>query len=160
MHDGSHQRGITYWPEFCIAVFSILLNWPWEFLQVPFCSGMPTAEHWEGIKTCSRAALGDAVIMLVAYWAAAAVAGRYWLLRPTVLSVAIFVGVGVAITVVIERLAVSGGWIATWAYSERMLMVPLLGIGLLPFMQWIVLPPLVLWFSKRQLGRHLIRSDA
>lgn len=57
---------VTYWPEFNIAVFAMLLNWPWEFLQVPFYSGMPSAEHWEGVKACTQATLGDAAIMLVA----------------------------------------------------------------------------------------------
>lgn len=143
---------VTYWPEFNIAVFAILLNWPWEFLQVPFYSGMPSAEHWAGVKACTQATLGDAVIMLVAYWCVAAVAGSHWLLRPNVRRLAYFMVVGLAVTILIEKLAVSGAWFTTWSYSERMLIVPLLGIGLSPFLQWILLPPLVIWFSKRQMA--------
>ena len=30
--------------------------------------------------------------------------------------------------------------------------LPLLGTGMLPVLQWIVIPPLVLWFVKRQVG--------
>ena len=35
-------RGLTYLPEFNIVIFALLLNFPWEFLQVPFYGGMPT----------------------------------------------------------------------------------------------------------------------
>ena len=77
------RSGLTYTPEFNIAVFAVLLNSPWEFLQVPFFNEMPSADHWEGVKACTRATLGDAGIMLIAYWAVAVRAGRYWLLRPS-----------------------------------------------------------------------------
>jgi len=30
--------------------------------------------------------------------------------------------------------------------------VPLLGTGLLPTLQWLLLPPVVLWFMRRQLS--------
>ncbi len=149
-----YSRALTYWPEFNIVVFAVLLNWPWEFLQVPFFIGMPAAEHWQGVKTCTRATFGDAVIMLVAYWSVAAVAGRYWLLRPRFVHIASLVAVGVAITVVIEKLAVSGAWVQGWSYSAQM--PTAFGIGLTPVLQWIILPPLTVWFCKRQLGPGLL----
>ena len=35
-------------------------------------------------------------------------------------------------------------------------MVPVLRVGLVPVLQWVIVPPLVLWFVKRQLAetRH------
>lgn len=96
------SQGLTYWPECNIATFALLLNFPWEFLQVPFYGGMPTAEHWQGVKSCTQATIGDAVIMLVAYWCVAAFAGRYWLLRPKIVHVISPVAVGVGITILIE----------------------------------------------------------
>lgn len=159
MPEDAKHRGFTYSPEFNIVLFAILLNWPWEFLQVPFYGDMPSAAHWQGIQTCTQATVGDGIIMLVAYWCVAASAGRYWVLRPTFLQIASLIAVGLGITVVIERLATRGAWIATWSYSERMAIVPLLGIGVAPFLQWLVLPPLAVWFCKRQLGPWLPRSD-
>jgi hypothetical protein len=149
------SQSLTYWPEFNIVIFALLLNFPWEFLQVPFYSGMPTAEHWQGVKTCTQATFGDAIIMLVAYWCVAAVAGRYWLLKPRIVHIASIVAVGVTITILIEKLAVSGAWVAGWSYSERMFTA--FGIGLTPVLQWIILPPLTIWFCKRQLGPGLLR---
>jgi hypothetical protein len=142
-------QGLTYLPEFNIVIFALLLNFPWEFLQVPFFEGMPTVEHWQGVKSCTQASIGDAVIMLVAFWCVAAFAGRYWLLRPKFAHIGSLVAVGVGITILIEKLAVSGGWVQSWSYSEQMLTA--FGIGITPVLQWIVLPPLTIWFCKRQL---------
>lgn len=152
MSENTKWPGFTYLPEFNIAIFAALLNWPWEFMQVPFYRDMGTTEHWQGIKACSQATLGDSVIMLIAYWCVAAVRGRCWLLRPTAPQVAGFASVGLAITIAIEHLATSGAWVTSWSYTDQMPMVPLVNIGLLPVLQWIFLPPLVVWFCRRQIG--------
>ena len=144
------SRSILDIPELNVAIFAFLLNYPWEFLQVPFFTEMATAPHWDAVRFCTRATLGDAGIALAAFWAVAAGApSRYWIRRPTVRQVLGFVAVGVAITVAFE-------WFATevwnrWSYGEAMPIVPLLGTGLLPLLQWIVLPPLIVWFVRRQI---------
>jgi hypothetical protein len=144
---------ITWLPEFNVAVFAFLLNYPWEFLQVPLFDGLKSAGHWQAVKGCSRAALGDAVIMLVVYWFVAAIAGsRHWILAPSGLQLALFVATGVSITALIEWLALSGLWIESWRYSSLMPVVPGIRVGLAPLLQWIVLPPLVVWFVRRQLA--------
>lgn len=143
---------IAWLPEFNVVVFAALLNFPWEFLQVPLYEGMPNAPHWEAVKTCTRAALGDVLIMLAAYWAVAAFArNRRWILAPSGPQVALFIAAGVLVTTAIEWLALHGHWIASWRYSEHMPIVPGIGVGLSPLLQWIVLPPLVVWFVQRQL---------
>lgn len=146
-------RAVTSLPEFNVAVFAVLLNYPWEFLQVPLFDRMPNAPHWEAIKTCTRAALGDAVIMLAAYWGVALAARtRRWAVHPNAMNTSLFAAIGVFITIAIERLALSGLWLESWAYSPQMPVVPGLGVGLSPLLQWIVLPPLVVWFVQRQLS--------
>ncbi|MBL0422545.1 hypothetical protein JI739_19520 [Ramlibacter sp. AW1] len=155
------KNGITYWPEFNVALFAVLLNWPWEFMQVPLYEGMPGAQHWQGIKVCTQATFGDAVIMLAAYSAVAMGSGRYWLLQPTPVRLLAFVALGLAVTAVIETLALSGTWFVQWTYSDEMPRVPLLGIGLAPFLQWILIPLLVIWFCRRQIGdafQHTVKD--
>jgi hypothetical protein len=49
-----------------------------------------------------------------------------------------------------ERLAT--GPLGRWAYADAMPVVPVLEVGLSPLVQWIVLPPLIVWFVRRQLG--------
>ena len=145
---GPFRRAVEA-PVVNVAVFALLLNYPWEFLQVPLFRGMPEAPHWDAIKVCTRATLGDAVIAVVAFWGVAAVTGARWILRPSVGQIAGFVAIGVAITLVLEWLAT---WpLGRWAYAEAMPVLPLLGVGLTPVLQWILLPPLVAWFVRRQL---------
>ncbi|MGH7365438.1 MAG: hypothetical protein ACREK9_03430 [Candidatus Rokuibacteriota bacterium] len=137
-------------PETSIAIFAFLLNLTWEFAQVPLFAGMPSAQHWGAILVCGRATLGDVVIALVAYWAIAASAGaRSWVLRPTAAQLTGFVAAGVLITIFMEWLATQV--LGRWMYAETMPVVPLLGVGLSPLLQWIVLPPIVVWFVRRQL---------
>ena len=134
--------------EMNVALFAVLLNLPWELAQVPLFIGMPTAEHWSALKVCGRATAGDAVIALVGFWAVAATARtREWIIRPTVLQVSGFVAVGVTITIVMEWLAVRV--LDRWTYAQTM--PTILGIGAAPLAQWIGLPPLIVWFVRRQL---------
>jgi hypothetical protein len=58
---------LTRTPEFNVALFTLLLNYPWEFLQVPLFERMLQTQHWDAVKACSRAAAGDAVIALAAH---------------------------------------------------------------------------------------------
>lgn len=41
-----------------------------------------------------------------------------------------------------------------WAYTEGMPIVPWLEVGLSPFLQWLVLPPLMLWGARRWVARR------
>lgn len=147
----SRLQSLVRLPELNIAVFALLLNFPWEFLQVPLFEGMADAPHWDAIKACARASLGDVLIMLAAYWVvSAAAASRHWHIAPRRGHLALLVASGLVITVVIEWLALRGQWLGGWAYAAAMPIVPGLGVGLSPLMQWIVLPPLVVWFARRQ----------
>ena len=144
---------ITSLPEFNVAVFAFLLNYPWEFTQVPLFADMADAPHWTAIKRCAMATLGDIIIMLIAYWLVALVArSRHWIAAPTVVHLTMFVAVGVTITVVIEELALRGLWLGGWGYSPLMPVIPGIGVGLSLLAQWVVLPPLTAWFVRRQLA--------
>lgn len=146
-------RAFTELPEFNVAVFALLLNYPWEFSQVPLFAGMADAPHWDAIRICAIATLGDIVIMLIAYWLVAVIArSRFWIATPTAAQLMMFVAVGVAITVLIELLALRGWWFSSWDYSPLMPVIPGIGVGLSPLAQWVVLPLLTVWFVRRQLA--------
>lgn len=154
MARASNQFRLTDLPEFNVFVFAFLLNYPWELMQVPLYQGMPEAAHWDAIKVCTRATLGDGIIMLLAYSGAALlVRDRWWIVKPRWAPVVVLIGIGVAITVLLERLAIisdNPNW--GWRYAEAMPIIPVLEIGLTPFLQWVILPLLLVWFVKRQLA--------
>lgn len=139
-------------PEFTVLLFAFLLNYPWEFIQAPLFEGMADAPHWDAVKTCTRAALGDAVILLTAYWIVAGLGrGRAWPLRAAGPDLVLLVAAGTGITTLIEVLALNGWWITQWRYSAAMPVLPALGVGLVPLLQWVVLPPLVVVLVRGQL---------
>lgn len=147
----SLERDLTRLPEFNIAVFSFLLNFVWEFLQAPTYAGMVELGHWDGFKLCTSATVGDVGFALTAFWVASLVArSRRWILQPTSFQMLVFIGVGVALTVGFEYYYTNVS--LRWTYSELMPLVPPLGTGLSPLLQWLFIPLLVVWFTRRQMG--------
>lgn len=139
-------------PEANFLLFSYLFNFVWEMWQMPFYEGMKTLDYMSIIRSCTQASLGDGVISMVAYWSAAATAGsRNWIHAMTVAALTTYLVAGLVITIGME-------WLATeildrWQYASNMPELPLLGTGLLPILQWVVLPPLILWVVRRQTRR-------
>lgn len=136
--------------ELNIFVFAALLNFAWEFLHAPFYKGLATAPHWQATKSCAQAALGDAGITLIAYGlVATAVRSRQWILAPKPRTIMSFAGGSVVLNLALEKLAT--GRLERWAYADSMPIVPFVGIGLLPLLQWVLLSLAVCWFVRRQL---------
>ena len=145
------QTRILGLPELNVAIFAFLLNFVWEMWQVFFYAAMPSDPHWAGVVACTQATFGDVGVSLVAFWCVAALArSRLWVIHPETFQVVGFVSVGVVITVIFEVLAT--GPLARWQYTSAMPTLPILGTGILPLSQWIVLPPLTIWFVRRQLA--------
>ena len=145
------MRAILGW----IAAFGFLLNLPWEFLQTPLYAQMPAAPHWAAIKVCTRAAVGDALILVATYISVALVAAYpRWILRARPWQLAAWCAQGLVITVMIEWLALRGAWLGGgWQYSDAMPLVPGLGVGASPLAQWLLLPPLVAFLVQRVSNR-------
>ena len=148
--ESSRRARILALPELNVVIFAFLLNFVWEFWQAPFYQDMPSAPHWPATKVCSLATVGDAALMLASFWGVAAVArSRTWVLAPSAMQVVGFTMTGVVVTVIVERVAMEK--FHMWAYADHMPTLPPLGTGLLPLLQWMILPPLVVWFVQRQL---------
>lgn len=149
---GRAVGGLTGSPEFNVAIFALLLNFAWEILQAPLYANMTDMSHARATMACLQASFGDMVIMLLAYGAVAAGArSRRWAVSASGWQLAWFVAIGLAITAGIEWLATRGHWIQTWSYLPAMPLLPGTGIGLVPLLQWALLPPLTVWFVRRQL---------
>lgn len=152
-------RAIVAAPELPLAFFGFLLNFVWEMWAVPFYANVGEARHWDVIWLCSQATFGDVAILLSAFWGAAVVARtRAWVLTPRPLPFAVYLGIGLAVTVVFEHLATEM-W-DRWVYAEGAPVLPLLGTGLAPLLQWLLLPPLALGLSRNHLlGAAYIRES-
>ncbi|MFL5386430.1 MAG: hypothetical protein ACJ8GN_28255 [Longimicrobiaceae bacterium] len=143
-----HSRS-AWQPWAAVGSFAVLLNFPWEMLQAPFFTALATAPHWAATLECARMAAADAVVVVACYGAASlASRSRWWLLRPSLPPLAVFVGAGLAFTICTEMLSV-WRW-KRWSYTPSM---PVLGgVGVVPLVQWTVLPPLTLWLARRHVA--------
>ena len=148
-----HLRNALRWPELTLAGFAFLLNFPWEMSQSPLFEGMGSMPHRNAVQYCTRAAFGDVGIMVIAFWIAAAASGRGrgWLQQSGRVPIAIFVIIGVLISTAIELLATSGRWLEGWTYTADMPVLWGVNVGLIPVLQWIILPPAAVLLTRRQL---------
>lgn len=134
-----------------LVLFAFLMSFPWEMLQAPLYAGMANAPHWSATLVCLVATLGDCVQFVAAFGITAAIfRNRDWIRIATCRQVFWFTAAGLAVTMLIEAAGVRGiGW--NWRYSALMPRLPLLGTGLSPVLQWVILPPLVIRLLRRQL---------
>ncbi|MCY7278652.1 MAG: hypothetical protein LH702_34200 [Phormidesmis sp. CAN_BIN44] len=146
-------------PEWNIGIFSFLLNFFWEMQQMPFYQIPSDISCFDMIRNCTLATVGDVGISIAAFWAVAVISrSRQWFHNPKYWQVSSFILVGIVITIIFEALATRV--LGTWKYADLMPTLPFLGTGLLPLFQWVLIPPLVVWFVKRQLSEFRRRSSS
>jgi hypothetical protein len=132
--------------------WTIVAHLGWEILQLPLYTIWKQESPAYIAFAVLHCTAGDILIAgstlaisLVLVGSGAWPVERFW----PVVSLATATGVGVTIY---------SEWLNTsvrlaWAYTEWMPVVPVLGTGLTPLAQWLVLPPLGLWLCKRRLLR-------
>ena len=133
-------------PELRIAVFGFLAAFLWEMWQMPFYSteGMT---YIQMVRGCTIASLGDAGIMVCAYWITAKVSkNRFWLNAPTIKSMTTYLVTGEIVTIAIEHIALDVPF--GWRYAESMPVIPVIEIGALPFFMWIIVPSIALALAR------------
>jgi hypothetical protein len=123
-----------------VFVAAVFVNYPWELAQTPLYEGM--GDFSRMLWHCFVAALGDGLLVLLIFGVGRAALGRRdWFVRPGVRGYALMLAAGLVIAVGVEWAAVRVA--GQWAYNGRMPIVPLLGVGLAPVAQMLLLPPLI-----------------
>ena len=120
-------------------VVAVAVNFVWEMGQSPLF--VPMGGWVSGSWRCFVASLGDGAIVL-----AIAAAGRIffrrvdWFVRPGVAGYVFMGTLGIMVAIAIETGARAMG---RWSYTDRMPLIPVVHVGLVPVLQMLVLPPLV-----------------
>jgi len=139
---------------FNLGLFSFLLNFVWELAQIPFFLDMAEKSHLIGVLICALATVGDVLISYTGYglgvlWAKDA----QWILSKNRSATVVYLSCGIVLTILFEYVAT--GPLQLWEYSPIMPVVPVLGTGLTPLLQWLTLPMPILWLARRQIrGAH------
>lgn len=139
------SRRSLWKPWLALGFFAFVTNFVWEMLQAPLYVGMTQLPWWRGAAVCALATVGDVVITLVAYAGATAGRNRWWLLRPSIRRVTLYLAVGLVVTLVFE--VVNVYVTHRWSYASAMPLM--LGIGLSPIAQWLILPTVTLVLARR-----------
>lgn len=147
--DFDSTPGRTLWGIFAVGT---LVNYPWELAQTPLYEGTESLSRM--LWHCLLASLGDGLLVLLIFTAGwIAFRQSDWYVRPGWRGYLLMLATGLLIAVAIE-------WVATgvagqWRYSERMPQV--LGIGLAPIAQMLILPPLIFrvaaWWRSHPLSK-------
>ena len=143
-------RKIHSWkktPEYILIVLSLPLQLLWEIAQFPLYTVWHEGD-WSfilyGLVHCT---LGDLLILLSVFWLISLLnRSRDWIFSPSMPNIVLFTVLGLAYTIFSEILntRIKG----TWGYTELMPIVPVIEIGGMPFLQWLLIPPVTIWFMK------------
>ena len=124
-------------------------NLVWEFAQLPLYTIWQTGSPGSIAFAAFHCTAGDILIALAAVTLALALFGSdAWPRDGYLRVVAVATAVGFGYTLYSE-------WLNTavrqsWAYAPTMPTLPLLRTGLAPAAQWLILPPLALWWARRK----------
>ena len=136
-------------PVLNFIFFSFLLNATWEWTQSPFfvdtTSNLNTI-IWYRIP-CS---LGDTVILLIGFALVSLYhRGMSWIYHPKMKDYLFLVLIGISYTFFSEYINVYLKY--NWSYSRYMPLIPFIHLGIIPLVQWTILPPIIVFITKRQI---------
>ena len=134
-----------------LFVISVLLNFPWEVAQMPlYVEGGSWSEF---ALHCVIPSLGDGLIVMLIFcvgWVA--LRRSDWADQPGRASYALMLITGFSIAVIVEWVGFFG--LKRWSYTTSMPLLPGLGIGVVPVLQMLILPPVIFrmtgwWLARR-----------
>jgi hypothetical protein len=139
------------WLPFLRRYFALVLlgNLAWEIAHLPLYTLWLSGSLNEKVFAIAHCTAGDLLIAATCLLGALVVAGTTRWPRVGFARVAgIAIAAGVGYTVFSEWLntVVRG----SWTYTDAMPLLPVLGVGLTPLLQWMVIPPLAFWLARRQ----------
>ena len=145
-------KRFTDLPEITLVSAAFFINFFWEMVQSPLYDDIHRKTYTEILVSRLHCTLGDVIILLGAYWIVAwVVRDRYWVVNLRVRHVCGFTFLGLGYTILSEWVNVDIR--SAWGYGATMPRVPFVGTGLAPFLQWLLLPPLIAGVTRRFLMR-------
>jgi len=136
------RRSLPYF-----AALTLGLHYMWELGQARLYRNFEGVSFMRHAFTCFRASLGDVLIAGIGYLLAALLSrDLWWPLKDKWpwTPAALWLATGEAITIAVERWALGSG-ASTYGRS----MPTVLGLGLSPLLQWLIVPAVTLLLIRR-----------
>ncbi len=143
---------VGLWSTYLAA--SLLGHVAWELLQLPLYTIFRTGTLREIAFAVVHCTVGDMLIAIAVLLTAILLTSREQQLTPRRLMhlTALTILFGISYTVFSE-------WFNTqiqerWSYTDAMPLFPVLGIGIAPFMQWLVVPTIALVLARHCVSKR------
>lgn len=150
LHPPVLQHKIPGWyalPETQLMVLALPLHLLWEIAQFPLFTVWHEGDWGYILYGLVHCTLGDLLITLSVFWLVALFnRSRYWVTKATLSDIVLFTLIGLGYTIYSE--IVNTRIKGTWGYTELMPIVPVVEIGGMPFMQWLLIPPITLLLMR------------
>ena len=127
-----------------------LLNLIWEVAQIPFYTIWRDGTWGEIVFAVAHCTVGDVLIGVFSATGAVLLTGMRWPrdARARLIFIGFFIGISLSYTILSEWFNVMVR--KSWAYSAMMPVIPPLGTGLFPLLQWIMAPIMASWLTLRK----------
>jgi len=143
-------RTMSSWkktPEYLLLVLSLPLHLLWEIAQFPLYTVWHEGDWGFILYGLVHCTLGDLLILLSVFWFVSLLnKSRYWAFSPSMPNIVLFTILGLIYTIFSE--IVNTRIKGTWGYTELMPIVPVIEVGGMPFLQWLLISPLLLWLMQ------------
>ena len=150
--------GWRNWPEVRLIMLALPLELMWEIAQFPLYDVWHNNDWGYILYGLAHCTLGDLLILLVIYEVVALLnKSRYWPAKRLFLNVFSFTIMGAGYTIYSEivNVQIKG----TWGYTDLMPILPGLEIGGMPFLQWLLIPPVLLWLLRQTDSVVMAKND-
>jgi len=152
LNELTHPSGKTRKALFIYGLYIFVGNLVWEFAHMPLYTIWYDGTQTQIISYAIHCILGDVMIALTSLGVALLVFVNQnsWLSsKQTFWRTALLaMGLGLAYTFFSEYLNVEIR--QSWTYTEAMPRLPVIGTGLTPILQWLILPGLGFYFLQRK----------
>ena len=134
---------------FIIIILAFFLNFAWELIQIPLFKN--PAYNFNHITFCALATLADILMVLLLYFGLAVIfKDPFWIQDLKFKRLFLLILIGGAGAVLFEMRHLSLG---SWEYDKSMPIIPVVNVGLVPVLQFMILPLLIYSLSYKRLKK-------
>lgn len=134
-------------PEYQLLILAIPIQLLWEIAQLPLFTIWHESDWSYILYALIHCTIGDLLILLIAFWLVSLLnKSRFWFSSPSLLNITLFTLSGLGYTIYSE--IINTRIKDSWSYTDLMPIVPIIEIGGMPFLQWLLIPPLLIWLMQ------------
>lgn len=135
-------------PELILFLFAFLVHFVYEVWQAPYFVFYDMPSLASKINYITHCTIGDGVISVISFWVVSLLfRTRKWILDPMGKQILLFTAAGWLYTFISEIYRIK----IAKLYGISAFKVPFFETSWLPLVQWLILPPLVIFLTERHL---------